>query len=68
MQEIITYAIIACAIVYASTIVYRTIKKKSNPCDGCAGCDIKQQIMQNRKKIGNSSCQYNKNLKKNLDN
>jgi hypothetical protein len=49
MQLIIVYIIIAIAIGYAVYSIVKFIRKKEDPCAGCSGCDIKNEIMRNCK-------------------
>lgn len=48
MQTIITLIITACAVVYAAVRVFKTIKKRNNPCNGCKGCELREQIRKNQ--------------------
>lgn len=44
-QDIIVYIIILAAIIYCIYAVIKSITgKKKSSCDGCSGCDIKQEI------------------------
>ncbi len=47
-QDIIVYIIILAAIIYCIYAVIKSITgKKKSSCDGCSGCDIKQEITKN---------------------
>lgn len=48
-QDIIVYLIILAAIVYSIFAVVKSLTgKKKSSCDGCSGCDIKQEITKNQ--------------------
>lgn len=49
MQHIIAYSIVAIAIAYASWRIYKAIKSINDPCNGCQGCEIKKQLLKNKK-------------------
>ncbi len=49
LQLIIVYIIIAIAIGYAVYSIVKFIRKKDDPCAGCTGCDLQEQIRKNRK-------------------
>lgn len=49
MQEIIVYAIILCSLVYVARHLYKAMTRSADPCEGCPGCDIKKELLKNRK-------------------
>ncbi|MDD3077957.1 MAG: FeoB-associated Cys-rich membrane protein [Paludibacter sp.] len=50
IQNIIVYLIIAGAVGYTIYSVIHSLKSKNkSPCDGCGGCDIKNEILKNQK-------------------
>lgn len=51
IQEIVTYIIIAAALVIAGVYFYRTFSsKRNNSCAGCPGCALKNKIKENADK------------------
>lgn len=47
-QDIIVYLIILAAVAYSIIAVVKSISgKKKSSCDGCSGCDLKQEITKN---------------------
>jgi hypothetical protein len=47
-QDIIVYIIILAAVIYSIYAVIKSITgKKKSSCDGCSGCDIKNEITKN---------------------
>ena len=49
MQEIIVYAVILCCLVYVVRHLYKAMTRPVDPCAGCPGCDIKKELLKNRK-------------------
>ena len=49
MQLIIVYIIIALSVAYAIYGIVKYVRRKKDPCDGCAGCEIKSEITKNLK-------------------
>lgn len=45
MQTIAAVIIIAAAVAYAIRSAYRTVKSAGDPCYGCDGCRIKEQML-----------------------
>lgn len=43
-QQIIVYIIGAAVVVYIAVAIYRLITRRSDPCAGCAGCDLKSEF------------------------
>lgn len=55
LQYIIVFSIIAGVLVYSAIAIVRNLKTKDkSPCDGCGGCDIKNEILKNVKHDNNS--------------
>ena len=48
MQTIIALIITACAVGYAAARIVKTIKQQNNPCYGCKGCELREQIRKNQ--------------------
>ena len=44
VQEIIVYAIGVAVAVYVILRIVRLITRRSNPCAGCSGCDLKEEL------------------------
>ena len=44
MQIIIALTITAIAVIYSAIRIYKAFKKAGNPCYGCTGCEIKEQM------------------------
>lgn len=42
IQEIIVYIILAVTIIYTQYAIRKKFLKKTSPCDGCSGCDLKK--------------------------
>lgn len=52
LQTIITYIIVFVAFLIVSFRVYKSLTRKNdqeNPCGGCTGCDLKNEILKNKK-------------------
>lgn len=70
IQTVIAVAAIIAAVAYAVRAAYRTVKSAGDPCYGCDGCRIKEQIVKAKtlKRSGNRqkpAC-HTKNKGKNL--
>ncbi len=64
MQLLIVYIILALTIAYAIYAMVKYLRRKNDPCDGCAGCEIKNEITRNMKnKITKDpkTCSFNPN-------
>lgn len=59
MQLVIVYIIVGLTIAYAIYAIVRNIhKKEPSSCEGCNGCDLRNEIMQNcdkKKNVSHSS-------------
>lgn len=50
LQEIIVFVIISASVGYTIYSVVKSVRiKKSAPCGGCTGCDVKKEILKNLK-------------------
>ena len=49
VQYIIIGVIVFIAVVYSAFRIYKTMKAANNPCAGCVGCAIREQMEQRRK-------------------
>ncbi|MBQ8656345.1 MAG: FeoB-associated Cys-rich membrane protein [Prevotella sp.] len=59
MQYLITAVILLMAFGYAAWRIYKSLHSSGNPCDGCAGCALKQQQLKARQTKKRPPC-YNK--------
>ena len=48
-QQIVVYSIGILVVAYIAVAVYRFATRRSDPCAGCAGCDIKKEFERKRK-------------------
>lgn len=48
MQTVIVLTVIICAVAYSVLRVYKAIKNANDPCHGCEGCKIKEQMKRKR--------------------
>jgi hypothetical protein len=44
MQLIITFFLLSIAVALAGRYVFKTLKQASDPCAGCKGCALKDQL------------------------
>lgn len=44
VQLLITLVIVAAAVGYAARRIYITLKRAGNPCYGCSGCQLRNQL------------------------
>lgn len=58
MQTIIVTVIIIVAMIYAAVAIYRTVTAAGDPCRGCDGCRLKEQILKTRAE--KESCAHRK--------
>lgn len=49
VQYIIIGIIVFLAVAYSAFRIYKTMKAANNPCAGCVGCAIREQMEQRRK-------------------
>lgn len=49
VQYIIIGVIVFLAVVYSAFLIYKAMKAANNPCAGCVGCAIREQMEQRRK-------------------
>lgn len=62
LQAIITYCIVFIAFLIVSYRIYKVITRKNDsdsPCGGCSGCDLKNEILKN-KKVKTNGCNDHK--------
>ena len=56
LQNIIVFSIIIIAVGYSAYAIIKNLsKKESSGCDGCSGCEIKKEILQNVKTFEKNS-------------
>ncbi len=44
LQKLLVFVIVLAALGYASWRIYQVFLDRNNPCYGCPGCDLKNQI------------------------
>ncbi|HRN16285.1 MAG TPA: FeoB-associated Cys-rich membrane protein, partial [Xylanibacter oryzae] len=49
IQIIIVSIVILAAVFYASYLIVQAIKNANDPCSGCAGCALHDQLIKKRK-------------------
>jgi hypothetical protein len=49
LQEIIMYIILVAAVGLAIRALIKRFGRKSSPCDGCSGCDLKKTVHKGQK-------------------
>lgn len=52
IQTILTYLIVSIAFIIVSIRIYKAFtnrKSDNNPCGGCSGCNLKNEILKNQK-------------------
>ncbi|MTK54084.1 FeoB-associated Cys-rich membrane protein [Paludibacter sp.] len=49
LQEIIVYIILIVAAGFAVRALVKRFGRKSSPCDGCSGCDLKNTVRKGQK-------------------
>lgn len=51
MQTLIVFAVVVCAVAYIGRRIYVAMMGQDNPCDGCAGCALKDIKAKRQRKI-----------------
>jgi len=51
-QYIIIGVVVCVSVVYAAFRIYRAFKAMGDPCQGCAGCALREQVERRKREMG----------------